>query len=494
MKTNKRSLFIVWLGALVMCATSGAGSAMAQVRGIAPYEEEDVALPRADQGVRKELIPDQKQLEEPAPQDNKYFDHPLFGKPNPPKPGDNIFVKYERFMNEQIKKIGDMDLYGVTSQLPQGYLGFKWDWGFLKASRRFDQNRHTTNGFPPIEFKDGNGNKQLSLDLGLSGRGGGHTIQVSIGLIDELDWYIEIPITYMDVRLDPVANEIDDEGNRVNPTLGTALGISDTKSFNGQDFVRHVLPKLGRAPVGLRYKGEWVLGDINTGFSWNYYRSHRMSAALTPRVFFPTGRIADPNNSLLYGTGPEIDVSVGGWGVGATQGYDIRIYEFPPWISLIASSELSVAYYFPHKRNYPTNFTKPDPAVAALDPSGDMFPDLSNLSGSFTYWPGLSVNWSVLLNAQLSIIGIGVGYGIMYSQEPELKADPAFVRMVKGLELLGQQTTHLIQVGATLNLLALYIPLEIGFTWKKMVDGSNAIIFDDFFQITFKGYLPLFPK
>lgn len=483
MKTTMRLRFPVRLLVFAVCLGVWPGAAMGQIKGIVPVE--DVALPLADEV--DSAVPEGEEQQQ-------YFDHPLFGLPAPPTPGENIFLKWERFINGQLQKVADMDLYGVTAQLPQGYLSFKWDWGFLNASRRFDHLRRTAKGFPPIEFTDGDGKSQLSLDLGLSGHGGGHTIQVSLGLIDELDWYIELPFTYMDIKLDPVANEIDDEGNRVNPTLGTALGISDTKSFNGQDFVRHVLPKLGRAPVGTRYKGEWVLGDINTGFSWNYYRSHRMSAALTPRVFIPTGRIADPNNSLLYGTGPEIDVAVGGWGVGATQGYDLRIYQASPWFDLIASSELGIAYYFPHQRKYPTNFLKPDPAVAALDPTGEMFPDLSNLEGSFTYWPGLSVDWSVLLNAQISIIGIGVGYGIMYAQEPEIKADPAFLRMVQGLELLGAQTTHLIQVGCSINLLAIYIPVEISFVWKKMVDGYNAIIFDDFFQITFKGVIPLFPK
>jgi len=487
MKDTGNSRFVSWFLLVAMTTVMVPGIAFSQLKGItAPRPE----LP----GPEEQAAGEEAVEEEEGFDKGKYFDHPLFGYPKPPSENDTIFHKYERFLNGELQKVADMDLYGVTSQLPQGYVGFKWDWGFLKANRRFDQHRHLTSGMPPIEFTDGDGNKQLSLDLGLSGRGGGHTIQVSYGIIDELDWYIEIPFTYMDIKLDPVANEIDDDGNRVDETLGSMLGISDSRSFNGEDFLRHVLPKLGRATPGIRYKGEWVLGDINTGFSWNYYRTHRMSAALTPRVFFPTGRIADSNNSLLYGTGPEIDVSVGGWGVGATQGYDLRIYQFPPWFDMVASTELTVAYWFPHKRKYPTNFVRPDPAVATLDPTGEMFPDLTHLDGSFTYWPGWSVDWSVLLNFQVSIIGFGVGYGITYSQEPEIQADPAFLRMVEGLELLGAQTAHIVQLGATLNLLAFYIPVEIAFQWRKMVDGYNAIVFDDFFQITFKGYLPLFPK
>lgn len=425
--------------------------------------------------------------------EEEYFDHPIFGRPSPPREGESIFNRYERFFNREIKRISDMDLYGVTAQLPKGYLAVKWDWGMVKATRRFNHERHITPGVPPIEFTDGAGNKQVSLDLGLSGRGGGHTIQVSYGLLDELDWYIEIPFTYMDVSFDPIAREVDEDGNRIEPVLGRAFGISDPKGYSGVDFLKYTLPALGRATPAIRYKGTWLLGNINTGFSWNIYRTYRMSVALTPRVFLPTGHVADPNNSLLYGTGPELDVSVGGWGLGFTQGYDFRLWQLPGWLDFIVSTEFTSAYWFPQRRKYPTNFVKPAPVVASLDPTGSMFPDLTALKGEFTYWPGWSVDWTAQLNVQIAFLALGGGYGIHFSQEPEVHGDPRFLTMIKGLELFGEQTYHMVQVGGSVNLLALYIPLEIAFQYKKMVDGYNAIIFDNFFQVTFKTYIPINP-
>lgn len=431
--------------------------------------------------------------EEVSPEEEEYFDHPIFGKPGPPREGEGIFKRYERYMNRQIQRVSNMDLYGVTAQLPKGYLAVKWDWGVVKANRRYDNRRHITPGVPPIEFSDGDGNKQVSLDLGLTGRGGGHTIQVSYGITDPLDWYIEIPFTYMDVRFDPIALEVDEDGNRMQPMLGKVFGISNPKKYSGTDFLKYTLPALGRATPAVRYKGKWVLGNINTGFSWNIYRTHRMSAALTPRVYLPTGRVANPDDSLLYGTGPELDVSVGGWGLGFTQGYDFRIWQLPGWLDFIASSEFTAAYWFPQKREYPSNFVKPAPAVAQLDPTGSMFPDLIGLKGTFTYWPGWSVDWTASLNVQIAILAVGVGYGVHFAQEPEIHADPGFVTMVRGLELLGEQTYHMIQAGVSVNLLAVYVPLEIAFQYKKMVDGYNAIIFDDFYQITFKTFIPINP-
>lgn len=424
----------------------------------------------------------------------EYFDHPLFGQPDPPKEGESIFKRYERYMNRQIQRVSNMDLYGVTAQLPKGYLAVKWDWGMVKASRRFDNRRRITSGIPPIEFTDGEGNKQVSLDLGLTGRGGGHTFQVSYGITDPLDWYIEVPFTYMDVRFDPIALEVDEDGNRMQPVLGRAFGVANTKTYSGTDFLKYTLPTLGRATPAIRYKGRWVLGNINTGFSWNIYRTPRMSVALTPRIYLPTGRIANPDNSLLYGTGPELDVSVGGWGVGFTQGYDFRIWRLPGWLDFVASSEFTAAYWFPHKREYPSNFVKPSPVVSQLDPTGSMFPDLTGLKGKFTYWPGWSLDWTASLNVQVAILALGVGYGIHFAQEPEIYADHRFVTMVRGLELLGEQTYHTVQAGVSVNLLAVYIPLEVAFQYKKMVDGYNAIILDNFFQITLKTYIPVNPN
>jgi len=404
------------------------------------------------------------------------------------------------FLEQEITRIGAMDLYGVTSQLPQGYMSVKWDWGTIKAKNRYNDKRRLGPVMEPIAFTEPSGNEVVNIDLGLKGEGGGHTFQVSYGITDPLDWYIEVPFTYMNVSFNPrVADIRDKDGNvvkdaqgrplKVMPKYANALGATDPATFNECDFLHRTLPALGRPTVATGYKGDWMMGDINTGFSWNIYRTPRFSVALTPRVFLPTAKLPSPNNDILYGTGPALETGVGGWAAGFTQGYDVRLFKWSYWIDIIASTEFTTSYAFPQQREYPTNFVVPSSAAQALDPMS--FPDLSDLEGTFTYTPGWSIDWTVQLQVQLAILGLAAGYGRTYMQEPELLGDPDFVRMARGLELLGQQAMEGIQLGASISLLPLYIPLDLGLQWRKVVDGYNTIVMDDFFQITLKGYLPL---
>lgn len=411
----------------------------------------------------------------------------------------NIFQRWKNYMEAETERISEMDLYGVTSQLPKGYLAIKWDYTTLKANSRYNDKRELGPVMPPIEFTHGE-RKLISIDLGLSGRGGGHTFQVSYGITDPLDWYIEIPFQFMDIAFEPETREIDPNTHeKIDPTLASMFGVTDPKAYSGKDFLCSTLPKLGRPTPGLRFKGQMLLGDINTGLSWNFFRNSRMSAAITGRVFFPTGRIADPDNSLLYGTGPELDVGRGGWAVGATQGYDVRLYKYRHWIDIILSSEFTVTYGFPQNRKYPSGFLTPDPRVSALDPSGMLFPDLSRLGkkggpSTFTYRPGWSLDYQGSLHFQIALLGIGIGYAVQYSQEPEIKAEKDFINMIQGLELLGASMIEGIQVGGTLSLLPLYVPAEVSFQWKKVVNGYNAIVFDNYYQVTIKTYIPIFPS
>lgn len=397
--------------------------------------------------------------------------------------------RYWDFMMSELERIGELDPYGVTGQLPPGYLSLKWDWGTITASKRYDNQRNLGPVMEPIEFEQ-DGRKIISVDMGLEGYGGGHTFQVSYGLTGMLDWYIEVPFTYMHVKFDPVMNPVDEEGNRIDPVFAKMLGVTDPKEYNSCDFNYGTLPMLNRPPVATRYDASWLLGDINTGFSWNIYRTPRFSVGLTPRVFLPTGHLPDPNRNLLYGTGPELETGTGGWAVGATQGYDLRVFKHSWWFDVIASTEFTTAYAFEQDREYPTNFPHMKNEVGT-DLDAAAFPDLSHLEGTFEYTPGWSVEWTSQLQVSFASLGLGAGYGVSYAQEPELRGDPAFISMARGLELLGAQSLEMVQLGASLSLLPI-LPAQLSFQWKKVVDGYNAIVFDDFFQITVKGFLPVF--
>ena len=395
---------------------------------------------------------------------------------------------FSNFIGYEVNRILGMDLYGVTAQLPAGWLKFKWDWGMIEAGSRYNGVGDLGPVMEPIQFEQ-DGNTLISADLGLSGQGGGHTIQMSYGIIDPLDWYIEHTWFYQNVSLDPVLEQVDDNGNFIDPSVGSLIGVDDPQNYNAEQFLYDTLPRLGRPTPSTTYRGRRVTGDINTGFSWNYFRNMRMSASVTPRVFLPTGNQPPPNQNLTYGTGPALETSVGGWIVSATQGLDFRVYR-RGFLDIITSTETTLGYGFRQSRPYPTNFVEPDPLAQQLDPVA--FPDLSDLEGDFEYTPGWSFDWNAQLSVALGPLGLLGGYGIQHSTEPLIRGDEEFVQMVEALELLGSQTLYLVQGGASLSLLPIYIPMNIGFSYRAAVAGRDAIVFDNYWTISAEMFLPIF--
>jgi hypothetical protein len=398
---------------------------------------------------------------------------------------------YVRLLKTEIKRVGDKDLFGNSAQLPRGYLSIKYDWTTTKAGSRFDSAGNLGPVMSPISFEE-NGNTIINVDLGMSGEGGGHGFMVSYGIIDPVDWFFELPFTYMNLNLNPVVGEVDDQGNHIAPGLyANALGVKDTKAYNAADFIYDTMPKLGRASPATSYQGEWLLGDIRTGFSWNYFRNSRISFALVPKVAFPTGKVQHPNNSVIYGTGPAIETGLGGWAMGASHVMDVRLFRLPPWLDVILTTELGVNYGFPQEREYPTNFEPPLEIATQID--ADSFPDLSNLDGTFNYTPGFALDWMAQLSIGAPLLSVGFAYGIQFSQTPWMEGDPDFIRMARALELVGQSELHAIQIGVTTTLLPLYIPVGLGFSYRKAIAGRNVIVLDDYWQFTVTGLVPIEP-
>ncbi len=395
--------------------------------------------------------------------------------------------QYTNWLDSIVGDVLELDLYGTSAQLPRGFASIKWDYTRLKAKRRYNDKHEITPLLAPIALPGG-----VKLDLGLGGEGSGHVFQASYGITDKFNWYFELPYQSMHLAIKP--RLLDSDGvPMTNPNDPTD---SDFARREGIRAMYRYLPLLGRPVPNMKYDANWVMSDINTGFSWNPWRTKRLSTHLTARVFFPTGRIADPNSSLTLGTGPELDTGIGGWAAGFTNGWDLRIYKYSYWIDIQASSEFSMAYGFKQKRRYPTNFsTEPNKAIlsAFQDPSVFLsFPDLRHLKGSYDYTPGFSMSWMGQLKIQIAILGLGFGYGVNHSQEPEMDGDYYFIQMAKGLQLTGQQTLQAVQLGASISLLPFYIPLDFSFNWRKVVDGYNAIIFDDYWNVIVKAYIPVF--
>jgi hypothetical protein len=396
------------------------------------------------------------------------------------------FKKYKDFLNGEMDAVGKDDRYGVTAQLPKGYLSIKWDYTTMSVDSRYNDKHQIGPAMNPF----GIGGGQF-LNLGLSGKGGGHVFQASYGILGNFDWYFELPYQFMHVRINPELLDAQQNPikNPIDPTdkkYAGRMGISK---------LYELIPKLGRPVPALRYDADWVLSDINTGFSWNPWRTKNLSTSLTARIFIPTGRVAAANSNLTMATGPEIDVGVGSWGVGFTSGWDLRLFKYKYWIDIILSSEFSASYYFAQKRDYPTNFTT-EPSQAALQAFNDptaaaQFPDLRHLKGQYTYTPGFGLSWSAQFGIQIALFGFKFQYGIQHSQAPEIQGDWYFTQMVNSLQLVGQSTVQAIGLGASISLLPLYLPIDIAFSWRKMVDGYNSLAMENYYNVVVKAYIPL---
>jgi hypothetical protein len=396
---------------------------------------------------------------------------------------------YRGWLRSELERLGDYDLYGVSAQLPAGYLKLKWDYGWLTANARFDRYGNRGPIINPLTF-DVNDATQIDVALDVSGSGNGHTFQSSYGITDPLDWYIEVPFTSMNLNLNPRVRTIDEDGNYIGSAAAAFLGVSDRTAYNEEAFLYDTLPALGRPAPAVGYDGRMLLGDINTGFSWNFFRNSRFSSSYTGRVYLPTGHIPSPESSLTYATGPQPDIGVGGWGVSSTSGYDLRLYKHSYWIDIILSHELGFGYFFKQSRPYPTNFTEPDPDAAELDPG--LAADLSNLEGDFDYTPGFNLTWAAQLNISAAIFGLGVAYGWQYSQEPVIEGDEAFISMVESMELLGASAINEVQLGASINLLPLYIPASVGITRRIVVGGRDTIAWSNFWQVSVEAFVPMY--
>jgi len=428
---------------------------------------------------------------------------------------------YTDYIDKWVDRVSGLDLYGLSSQLPQGVFSFKIEWNMRRAVGRFNNHRERTAMVAPIVFGEED-NPTLALDLGASGEGGGITMQFSYGLTDPLDLYVEVPLQYMKVKMRPKLTRLDPTAALlINSYMaGGGYPQSQAEWFDAQGHVlpQHAneaaawfmgyLPRLGRPslidfePYGEEGPGKTydsngvVLADINLGFSWNYLRSERWSGSFTGRVYLPTGHISDPNNSLTLGTGPDIDAGVGSFGMGFTKNFDVRIFKHSYWIDLVASVEFAAAYRFKQKRRYP-DFPEPtddgNRLLNMLDPARTYFPDMHDLSGgSYEYTPGFGCSAQVGLGVAFLLFDFGAAVGYSFSQEPELKADWRFEQMVKALEMQAAGHYEIMRLSAGVNLFPIYVPLHLRYQYEKNIGGRNTLIFDHNHWFTVQGYLPTF--
>jgi len=344
----------------------------------------------------------------------------------------------------------------------------------------------------------------LAFDPGASGQGGSHEIMISYGITGRLDYYLQIPTQYHTVKFNPKILAID-------PFFATAAAINylpiDRQTVN--DFFTFI-QRLGRPAPQERAHLALGLGDINTGFSWNFLRTKWISSALTYRLYLPTARLASPDNSLAFFTGPDLDAGNHAFAMGAGMGHDFRLPRFiHKNIDVVISLEWNFAYAFPWDREYPSvcpnvydrmnpdtcrGFRPPEAGAAALfDPNHTSFPDLSQMrakGSTYTYTPGFSQDVSATLNLSLWGVGVGCGVGQSWAQKPEIEGDYAFIAMVDSLQLVAPMRTTGLKLALHVPLFMLNVPATLTLQYQHDLTGSNAIYYKNNFYVTLQGYIP----
>lgn len=411
------------------------------------------------------------------------------------------------FFDRHVAHVQQVDPFGLTALMPAGYGYVKGELSFAEIGGKYDTERKLLSAFPRFVMKNKAGETIADVDMGLEGSFTYQTFEAGYAITDYLTAVVNVPTVSMETSYNPTAHTVDADGDYFLP--GAAVWINsvgprwavDPKTYSGMDFVNTTLPMLGRNNVSSGYTGDWLLGDVNLGVNWNLYHSKCtsypcLSASINPRVYLPTGKAQDSNNSLLFGTGTAMDSGLAGWAVGSRQALDVRLFKYSYWVDIVASFQFGARYGFEQDRDYPTTYTKGvwmDMDKASLK-DWRPFYDVSKVGGgSFRYTPGWQLDWLAQLQVTSANMTLSAGYYIKFNQDPEVKADYNWNMSVRQWGLMGQGMTESLLLGAQVSLLLLYLPTDIGFQYNKVLDGYNTLEYDDNYTIMIKFNIPLFP-
>jgi len=377
----------------------------------------------------------------------------------------------------------------ATSQLPKGLLGFKYSCNLVQGGDQWDMNGHSVGGVLPLIDGDFGSMGSIRLDPRATGGAAFHSIQVSYGITDAWDVYIKIPFMHLKVDLDPMF----ESSGAASALFGTTL----------EDFYK-TIEKFGRPRPKRHYETSGVeMADIDFGASWQFYRSKYFAAALTGRVYVPTGRLANPDRMIYALLGPELDAGKGGWGLGFSAAFDVRMpipKKTLKYIDIILSGQVDFQQRFPYKRRFP-HFTKPDYSSIASWPAEatagiqSFFPDVSDDAGrEFTVYPG-SI-FGMMASTQFTFfraLTVGVEYDYIAAMPSIVKGlHDAGWKMMSSTLFAGGVTEHHLQIGlSTGALMALSIPLVLRAKYEWMFAGTNTMPLTHNWSFGFEMYLPV---
>lgn len=389
---------------------------------------------------------------------------------------------YWHYIKKQAQelKAREDDFWGVQSlTCPEGVFSLKLITNCKRATERYRDDGSKGPIISPISFPDpfGTSNDFMNVNIDMKGSGCGYVFRLFYAVNDPLDVFINFQFQNEDLEMNV----------KFQPGTSSQIGIRTE-----EDFYR-LLELLGRPRPKTRYKSDSLeLADTDAGILYNYFRNDYFSAMVKPRVFFPTGRLADPNSALIFALGPQIDVGKGSYGLGLTHNFDLRPPEPFKW--LIFATNINYVYYLRGKHPSP-KFLKPDPtAKEFLENIGfesDYFPDLSDLNSYYYVTPGHNLEAVANLMFSKSFLGIGVGYGYLWSQKPIVEtSSEEFKKMMDVLNSYSESEAHAISLIVALRLFYFNIPAMLNLEARYPLGGRNYFVFEDDYKLDFQVFFP----
>lgn len=366
----------------------------------------------------------------------------------PSKKEKDFLTAYYHYAKKKVdQKIPDVySFWGrSTGQCPKGFFAIEFDIHYMRADTHYLDNGKYGSIIQPVALAEsGSGEDFGRVDANLKGHTFFWDFLFKYGINDQVEIFVDLPAQnselWLDIQYEP--------GNSSGLTVRDEKGLYD------------LMESLGRPrPVDYYRSKAWELRDFSFGTRYNYFRNEIFSGLLSPKITFPTGRIADPDQAIKFGLGPQIDAGNGSFALGLAHGFDLR----PPGLMrfLLLSTNVDYDYFFRGERTTPA-FSKPDSAKKkSMKSAGlnmELFPDLSDISDSYYVTPGHRIKANATFMLRFPWVGAGVGYEFHWESEPLVESSDKDFRDL--MELLGSHTERNFE---TLNVI-----LEIPFFWLKI--------------------------
>lgn len=469
-------LFVLFFSAFVLAAEEPSEETESETPESESSSDEDSEEKTDDESA--ETADTDSEPEEPS-DDVGESDEEAVTSDDEKKKKDNPLKRYAKWIKAQEKMaLEELDLWGATATIPQGYMVLFGGWGTMRPHKRFDENRELIDMLPIFEVPDPfhDEGEFFSFDFRADGSLIGFTAGAMYGVTDTVSVGINTIFSKLDITMDPVFT----------PGSCERLGIATLEEFY------KMLELLGRPRPKHSYSSDGVdWGDTTLSVLWNYFRGDWFSGGLTGNLFLPTAHMADPNQALIFALGPDIDSGTPAWGFGISKMFDFKLPAPADFITVSLTGE--AAYYFQTRRKSP-RFIEPNQDVwdymMAQGVELDFLPDLSDMDSHYYYTPPPWVAGSISVGAGPFSLAYRHGWGFEADYQSN---SPGFRKMLDEIGLVGTGDDGKIIFAASVPLTPIYLPAIVQFRMEYVTDGRNNLVFRDIYQAGIGIFIPINP-